>query len=124
MNSKIIEILIKHQLTPSIELMEAFRETWKIAVDSAVEQMQLLQNKDEGNDEEDVDETTPITPWEIAQLTRLGIDPGKKFTSKRTTFTVTGYKPNRPKYPVSAISQNGRRFKFPISSVIHLQKQR
>lgn len=70
-----------------------------------------------GDGDEDDDNDTPLTASDRMSLQRLGIDPDKKFRLKNSTFTITGYKPSRWKYPVSAQNQNGRRFKFTADGV-------
>lgn len=52
---------------------------------------------------------------------QLGMDPewlGKAFRIRQTTYTVVGLSPGRPAYPVSAVTQNGRRMKFGADVVI------
>jgi hypothetical protein len=39
---------------------------------------------------------------------------GKTFFHKGCRFTVTGLKPERPKYPISCKRSDGRSFKFPV----------
>lgn len=39
-------------------------------------------------------------------------DYGKEFNSNGATYTLTGLNPRRPKYPISARRQDGKRFKF------------
>lgn len=42
---------------------------------------------------------------------------GKTFTSMGKMFTIAGLKSSRRKYPVSAVSSTGRRFKFTAEQV-------
>jgi hypothetical protein len=42
---------------------------------------------------------------------------GESFTIKRTTHTIVAITPTRPKYPVTTETQNGARYKFPVSRV-------
>jgi len=114
MDSAILQILIKHNMSPSNELLEAMRDVYKAGAATATPA-----NTGGGDDEED---EGVMTAYDIAALKRVGIDPAKKFRIKNSVFTVTGWKPNRPKFPVSGINQNGRRFKFPIATVVQYQK--
>jgi hypothetical protein len=73
-----------------------------------------------GGDDDEAD--SPLTASDRAALKSLGIDPDVKFRQKNSTFTITGYKASRWKYPVSAVNQNGRRFKWPVDAVKNLQR--
>jgi len=42
---------------------------------------------------------------------------GTQFTSRGSTYTITGYSPRSRKYPVIATRADGRDFKFPIDNV-------
>lgn len=69
-----------------------------------------------GGDEDD-DGPGTMTSADVAWMRARGVDPTKKFRVKNSTFTITGIKLTRPKYPISATNQNGRRFKFPADAV-------
>jgi hypothetical protein len=47
-------------------------------------------------------------------------DLGRSFTQRRSTFTIVGLVPSRPKYPILVENQNGKRYKFPASKVAAL----
>jgi hypothetical protein len=117
MDSKILEILVKHSIAPSAALLEAMRDVYNAGAAS-----NAPSNNAGGDDEDDDASSGPMSLADAAALKRLGIDVSKKFRSGRTTFTVTGYKPNRWKYPVSCVNQNGRRFKFTVASVVAHQR--
>ena len=42
---------------------------------------------------------------------------GTQFTSRGSTYTITGFKPRSSKYPVMVTRADGRAFKFPIDNV-------
>lgn len=42
---------------------------------------------------------------------------GTKFRGKGGIYTVTGYKSNRPKFPVQAVSESGRKIKCSVEYV-------
>jgi hypothetical protein len=44
---------------------------------------------------------------------------GHVFTSKGIEFTVTDFSLRRPKFPVTATTSNGKRYKFTVASVNH-----
>ena len=53
--------------------------------------------------------------------TTFGLKPewmGKSFKARQTTFTITGLNPNRHTYPVTAVTQNGKRMKLGADMVI------
>jgi len=56
----------------------------------------------------------------------LGLKPedlGRKFRTFGTkTFTLTGYNGKAVNYPLQAVDQNGKRFKFPIQQVVSALK--
>jgi hypothetical protein len=55
-------------------------------------------------------------------LARLGLPSdliGKEFTSNGTKFTVTELSSRRPKFPVSAKSENGKDYKFTVASILN-----
>jgi len=55
--------------------------------------------------------------------TLLGLTPadlGKTFTYKKSTYTITGLKASNPTYPVQAVNQNGKQYKFPADAVKRL----
>lgn len=118
MEQAILDILIKHSVTPTVALLAAMRDVYKAGAASATPTAST-QGGDDGDDDAP---DSPLTASDRAALLRLGINPDKKFTSGRTTYTVTGYKPSRWKYPVSCVNQNGRRFKFRAESVVSLQR--
>tara|TARA_Y100000310_G_scaffold91693_4_gene89163 strand:+ start:1175 stop:2113 length:939 start_codon:yes stop_codon:yes gene_type:complete len=56
-----------------------------------------------------------------ATAKRLGLPEdvvGRSYRSRRTTFTVTGFKTANHKYPVLATNQNGKRFKLSVEQVL------
>jgi len=44
---------------------------------------------------------------------------GDKFATRGRVFTITGVVLRRPKFPVSASRDDGRKFKFPVLDVNH-----
>ncbi len=42
---------------------------------------------------------------------------GKKFTSNRKQFTITGINTRAKKYPIQGVTANGKRYKFPVSQL-------
>jgi len=46
-----------------------------------------------------------------------GLHVGQQFTFRRTIYTITGFKPSRWKYPISAEGPRGGRYKFSIAQV-------
>lgn len=75
-----------------------------------------------GSGDEDDGRDSPLSAADIAQLKRLGIDPAKKWRQRNSVFTVCGYKPSRWKFPISAVTQNGTRYKFTVASVVSGQR--
>jgi hypothetical protein len=52
--------------------------------------------------------------------TLYGLEPndfGKPFLSNGVLYSITGISHNRPKFPIDAIRHDGRKFKFPASTV-------
>ena len=45
---------------------------------------------------------------------------GKTFQIRRTLHTISGINLNRPKFPISTVTQNGARYKFPAERVKRL----
>ena len=45
-------------------------------------------------------------------------DLGKKFKFNGAVFTVTGLKPNSPKFPLLATRADGKVFKFPVTTFV------
>jgi hypothetical protein len=78
-------------------------------------------SQQQGNDQDD-DRDTPLTSSDRAALQRLGVDPDKKFRIRNSLFTITGYKASRWKYPISAQTQNGTKYKFTVDQVKLHQK--
>lgn len=70
-----------------------------------------------GDDGDDDEGTGPMTSGDLAWLKSKGIDPSKKFRIRNSLFTITGVKASRWKYPISASTQNGTRYKFTIDQV-------
>lgn len=77
-------------------------------------------NTSGSNQDDDMD--APLSAGDRAALQRLGVDPDKKFRIRNSLFTITGYKPSRWKYPISAQTQNGTRYKFTVDQVKLHQK--
>ncbi len=105
MEKIILDILIKHNLTPSIELVEAMREVYKAGEAES----------DSGDDAHPGTET--LSAADRTRIMALGIDPDKKFRIRNSVFTIVGYKPSRWKFPISACTQTGARYKFTIDQV-------
>lgn len=105
MDSTILQILAKHNLTATPELLAAMKEVYMAAI---------VDNLDSGPAPE-AKET--LSARDAADLRALGIDPDKKFRIRSSVFTIVGYKPSRWKFPVSAVTQNGTRYKFTIAQV-------
>jgi len=95
-------------------LAGALRVTQSLGAKLGLQNPPVVPPQGNGDDDE---QDSPITASDRAQLSNLGIDPHKKFRVRNTTFTITGWKPSRWKYPVSAVTQNGRRYKFTIDQV-------
>jgi hypothetical protein len=119
MDSTILQILIKHNLAPSIEMIAAMRDVYAAGASSVAQSTVGGDNTDDAEDEGAI---TPMTAYDIAALKQRGIDPNKKFRIKNSLFTVTGWKPSRPKFPISGVNQNGRRFKFSVATVVQYQR--
>lgn len=74
---------------------------------------------------EDASDGTKVSPDQVdfvQNCARWGMKPtdiGRKFISQRSrkVFTLTGSSSRRHKYPISAVDQNGRGFKFPPTAV-------
>jgi len=45
------------------------------------------------------------------------IAEGTEFMCQGTKFTITGIKPNRPKFPYQAVNARGTRYKFSLAQV-------
>ncbi len=67
------------------------------------------------NDEDDGPDG--VTATDAAWLRAQGIDPNKKFRVKNSVFTIVAVKRSRWKFPISAINQNGTRYKWTIPVV-------
>lgn len=112
MDSQILEILVKHKLAPSIELLTAMRDVYNAGAATA-------KPSTPGGDEDDGPAVLSVS--DIAALKRLGIDPNKKMRQRNSVFTVTGYRPSRWKFPISVQTQQGARYKMTVAQVVNLQ---
>ena len=100
MDATILQILVKHKLPPTIELVEAMQEVFAAGAATAP-----------------AEEKETLSTADSHTLLALGINPAKKFMLRNSQFTIVGYKPSRWKFPVSAQTQNGARYKFTIEQV-------
>jgi hypothetical protein len=115
MNDAILAILVKHKLTPSIELLAAMNDVFQAGAASVAPKTPT------GADAED-DADEPLTARDIAALKARGIDPSKKLYQRNSVFTIVGFKASRWKFPISVVTQNGTRYKMTVDQVIRLQK--
>lgn len=114
MNDTILAILVKHQLTPTPQLVEVMREVFLAGVATA----KGAQDASTADDEE---KESPLTAADLAVLRNMGVDPAKKFRLNTRVFTIVAYKPSRWKYPITAQTQNGTRYKFTADQVKRYQ---
>ena len=66
-----------------------------------------------GAAEREAETQRDLAPFVAARLGLPQDIVGKSFNHKGYRFTVTGLKPERPRYPVSCTRADGRSFKFP-----------
>lgn len=70
--------------------------------------------------EDGIAETEEVSNWKNL-CTRWGFevdDLGKEFTLQGKTYKITGLKPRRHRYPISADRLDGKGFKFPAYVVL------
>jgi uncharacterized protein YaiI (UPF0178 family) len=80
-----------------------------------------VMSDEEGNDNGALHLLTP--PSTTALPAGLLFTPdmiGQKYTSRGRTFTITGYKASRPKYPVQVERDDGSKFKAGLAHVLML----
>lgn len=102
MDSKILEILAKYEMYATPALLAAMREVFVAGAAST--------------DPSDSEEAA-LSKMDVQYLQREGIDPNKSFRMRNSVFTITGYSPSRWKFPISAQTQNGTRYKFTVEQV-------
>ena len=119
MREMVLALIAKHKLEPSPELVIAMCDVYTAGKDSVVAAPAPAPTQ--GGDDEDDDADGSLSASDRTMLTRLGINPDKKFRQKNSVFTVVGYKPSRWKFPISVVTQNNSRYKMTVDMVKRLQ---
>lgn len=122
---KLADIASKHSTNIQAAIMAAYEEG---LLEGALRIAKMVANNaaaptapaNSGNGDDNTPDAA-MTAHDKHALMNLGIDPGKKFRLRNTEYTITAYKPSRWKFPVSAVTQNGTRYKFSIATVKTLQ---
>jgi hypothetical protein len=122
MREMVLALIAKHKLEPSPELVIAMCDVYSAGAASVVVATTPAPAQGAGGDDDDDDDVTgSLTASDRAVLTRVGIDPNKKFRQRNSLFTIVGYKPSRWKFPISVVTQNNSRYKMTVDSVKRLQ---
>ena len=120
MREMVLALIAKHKLEPSPELVIAMCDVYAAGRASVVTAPTPTPAPAQGGDDDD-DDVGSLSVNDRAVLTRLGIDPNKKFRQRNSVFTVIGYAPSRWKFPISVVTQNGTRYKMTVDMVKRLQ---
>lgn len=122
MREKVLALIAQHKLVPTPELVIAMCDVYSAGVASVVVAAPTIPAPAAGGGGDDDDDAVgTLSASDRVALTRLGVNPDKKFRQRNSLFTVVGYKPSRWKFPISVVTQNGSRYKMTLDMVKRLQ---
>lgn len=110
--SALSDVLGKHGIKPTLGTIRFSSLSCKVSLEMKLAGTENAEDGGLGN-------AADKAEFEL-YATRFGLKPedfGKKFVSRGYLYTITGIKPSRPKFPVSAVRSDGKGFKFPAGNV-------